>query len=82
MAAGLLAYGIHELHELGWIPPVIDPVWNTNHLLNEKEGIGSFLKALFGYNGNPSLVEVMAYGVYLVTVVTLLRRSTAKPVAQ
>lgn len=82
MAAGLLAYGIHELHELGWIPPIIDPVWNTNHLLNEKEGIGSFLKALFGYNGNPSLVEVMAYGVYLVTVMTLLRRSPAKPAAQ
>ena len=82
MAAGLLAYGIHELHELGWIPPVIDPVWNTNHLLNEKEGVGSFLKALFGYNGNPSLVEVTAYGVYLVTVMTLLRRSSSKPAAQ
>lgn len=80
MAAGLLAYGIHELHELGWIPPVVDPVWNTNHLLNEKEGVGSFLKALFGYNGNPSLVEVTAYGVYLVTVMTLLRRSPTKPV--
>jgi len=74
MAAGLLAYGIHELHELGWIPPVIDPVWNINHILNEKEGVGSFLKALFGYNGNPSLVEVSAYGVYLVTVIVLLRR--------
>ena len=82
MAAGLLAYGIHELHELGWIPSVIDPVWNTNHILNEKEGVGSFLKALFGYNGNPSLVEVTAYGAYLVTVMTLLRRSPAKPAAQ
>ena len=48
IAAGLLAYGIHELHELGWIPPVIEPVWNINHILNEKEGLGSFLKALFG----------------------------------
>ena len=82
MAAGLLAYGIHELHELGWVPPVIDPVWNTNPFLNEKQGVGSFLKALFGYNGNPSLVEVTAYGVYLVTAATLLRRSAAKPGAQ
>jgi high-affinity iron transporter len=79
MAAGMLAYGIHELEELGWIPQLVYPVWNINHLLNEKEGVGSFLKALFGYNGNPSLTEVIAYGGYLVLVVRALRRSTPPP---
>lgn len=68
MAAGLLAYGIHELEEVGWVPPVIDPVWNINSILNEKEGLGSFLKALFGYNGNPSLTEVLSYWTYLAAV--------------
>ncbi|MBI4353008.1 MAG: FTR1 family protein [Candidatus Omnitrophica bacterium] len=68
MAAGLLAYGIHELEEAGWIPSFIYPVWNTNSIVNEKEGVGSFLKALFGYNGNPSLTEVLAYGTYLTSV--------------
>lgn len=74
IAAGLLAYGVHELEELGWLPPLIAPVWNINHLLNEKEGLGAFLKALFGYNGNPSLLEVIAYVTYLVVVTVLLRR--------
>lgn len=69
MAAGLLAYGIHELEEAGWIPPVVYPLYNVNHILSEKEGIGSFLKALFGYNGNPSLVEVTAYWTYLTAVI-------------
>lgn len=73
IAAGLLAYGIHELQELGWIPVIRYPVWNINHILNEKEGIGSFLKALFGYNGNPSLLEVIAYVSYIITVVWVLR---------
>ncbi|OGW80291.1 MAG: hypothetical protein A3B72_08835 [Omnitrophica bacterium RIFCSPHIGHO2_02_FULL_45_28] len=73
IAAGLLAYGIHELEELGWIPQVLYPVWNINHILNEKQGVGSFLKALFGYNGNPSLVEVVAYWVYLVWVCAFLK---------
>jgi high-affinity iron transporter len=72
MAAGLLAYGIHELHEFGLIPEIYAPVWNLNPILNEKEGLGSFLKALFGYNGNPSLVEVIAYSSYLAGVVFLL----------
>jgi high-affinity iron transporter len=74
MAAGLLAYGIHELEELGWLPPIIEHVWNINHILNEKQGLGAFLKALFGYNGNPSLLEVSAYIVYLTIVSWLLRR--------
>lgn len=64
MAAGLLAYGIHELEEVGWVNPVVYPVWNINPILNEKTGIGSFLKALFGYNGNPSLTEVVLYWSY------------------
>lgn len=67
-AAGLLAYGIHEFHEAGVIPPVIEQVWNINPILDENSTLGSFLKALFGYNGNPSLVEVLAWASYLVLV--------------
>ncbi len=68
MAAGLLAYGIHELEEVGWIPQLIYPLYNINPILNEKEGLGSFLKALFGYNGNPSLTEVIAYWAFLLWI--------------
>ncbi len=64
-AAGLLAYGIHEFIEAGIIPPLVDPVWDINHILSEKSTLGLFLKAILGYNGNPSLVEVIAYPVYL-----------------
>ncbi|MBI4372760.1 MAG: FTR1 family iron permease [Candidatus Omnitrophica bacterium] len=74
ISAGLLAYGIHELEELGWISPIVYPVWNINHVLNEKQGIGAFLKALFGYNGNPSLVEVTLYWMYLSIVFLLLKK--------
>lgn len=74
IAAGLLAYGVHELEEIGWINPMIYPIWNINHILNEKQGIGSFLKALFGYNGNPSLTEVVVYWSYLIGVTLLLRK--------
>ena len=74
MAAGLLAYGIHEFHELGVIPEGIKEVWNMNHILNDKQGLGVFLKALFGYNGNPSLVEVIAYCLYLFGIFAFLSK--------
>jgi high-affinity iron transporter len=67
-AAGLLAYGIHEFIEAGIIPPLVDPVWDINHILSEKSTFGLFLKAIVGYNGNPSLVEVIAYPIYLALV--------------
>ena len=65
-AAGLLAHGIHEFHEAMIIPPVVEHVWDINHILPEKSTVGRFLTAITGYNGNPSLVEVVTYFVYLV----------------
>lgn len=74
VAAGLLAYGVHELNEAGYIPSVIEHVYNINPYFNEKEGLGLFAKAVFGYNGNPSLTEVIAYWLYLGLMFRGLRR--------
>lgn len=75
-AAGLVAHGVHEFNEVGWIPSLVEHVWDINHLLDEKSTAGLFLKALFGYNGNPSLSELIAYVAYLVLVLLGLRRSS------
>lgn len=72
-AAGLLAHGTHELQEAKLIPTIIENVYNINpasssHPLHEKGYIGSILVSLFGYNGNPSLIEVLSYLTYLIVV--------------
>ncbi len=67
-AAGLAAHGVHEFNEVGWIPPVIEHVWDVNPILDETSLLGQLLRTLFGYNGNPSLTEMIAYVTYLIVV--------------
>ena len=73
-AAGLVAHGVHELNEAGWIPAIIEHVWDITPLLNEKSTLGELLKALFGYNANPSLTEVLAYVGYYAAIFFGLHR--------
>jgi high-affinity iron transporter len=72
-AAGLVAHGVHEFNEVGWIPSVVEHVWDVNPILNENSTVGLMLKALFGYNGNPSLTEVLAYFAYFILILYSLR---------
>lgn len=67
-AAGLVAHGVHEFNEVGWIPGIIEHVWDMNHILSDKSTIGLLLTALFGYNGDPSLTEVLAYVGYFAAI--------------
>jgi high-affinity iron transporter len=67
-AAGLVAHGVHELQEAGVLPIIIEHVWDTNPILDENSTVGSILKALFGYNGNPSLLETVSYVVYYLVI--------------
>jgi len=81
-AAGLVAHGIHELNEAGIVPAVVEHVWDTNRVLDENSGGGQVLKALLGYNGNPSLTEVVAYiGYWIIVLLALRRRSTQAELA-
>lgn len=77
-AAGLMAHGIHELQEALVIPIVIEHVWNTNGILHEDGTIGSLFKGVFGYNGNPNLLEVLAYVAYLLGVGMVWKNLYAK----
>ena len=85
-AAGLTAHGVHEFQEAKILPTYVEHVWDINPEVNpdgtypalhENGYIGSILKGLLGYNGNPSLLEVISYIAYIVLVIILWRNIEA-----
>ncbi len=81
-AAGLAGHAIHEFNELGWIPSVVEHVYDVNALVPETSLVGQFLKALLGYNANPSLTEMIGYLGYFAAVFGLTRWLARKPVVK
>lgn len=77
-AAGLMAHGVHEFQEAGLLLTIKENVWDTNAILNENSSLGQLLKTLIGYNGNPSLLEVITYWGYWILVVLGLRQWTVR----
>lgn len=78
-AAGLVAHGVHEFNEAGIIPAVVEHIWDLNAVVNEDSIGGQLLETLFGYNGNPSLTEMLVYFAYLITVSVFWRRENTAP---
>lgn len=86
-SAGLVATGVHEFNEAGIIPEGIEHVWDINPpqnpdgsypALHENGLVGGSLKAILGYNGNPSLTEVLAYAGYWIIIGIFVYRSHKK----
>ena len=84
-AAGLVAHAAHEFAEAGILAAVEGPkVWSTKALLPDDSGLGSVLRALFGYQDEPTVIELMTYAGYFAVLWLVWRsglaaRVTPKP---
>jgi high-affinity iron transporter len=78
LAAGLVAKGVGEFSEAGWVAPGTAPLWNTRAYLSEGSIGGAALKSLFGYTSTPSLAQAVAYVAFLSGVVFWLRRQPVR----
>lgn len=79
IAAGLLAHGIVELQGAGVLPTFVRPLFDLSPILSENEGIGAILKAIFGYDADPSLLAVIGYVGFFVWMLALMRQPKAQP---
>ena len=87
VAAGMMAYGIHELESAGIIADT-GRIWNVNPpvlpngsypIFHDKGAIGAIAKGLFGWNGDPSYLEVGIWTLTFAGLMVTWRRITIAP---
>jgi high-affinity iron transporter len=70
VAAGLVAFAIHEFGEAGLIANA-GTAFDLTGILSDTSPLGSVLHGLFGYRSAPTVLELLGYLVYLVPVLVL-----------
>jgi high-affinity iron transporter len=82
VAAGLFAFSIHELQEAGLLAFLEGTAFDVSNTLPDDSGLGGFLRALIGYNADPTVLEVVAWlGYLLVTGFFFFRPAPVKAAA-
>src|SRR4051795_8427609 len=66
VAAGLLATAMHTAHEAGWINGLQGQALDLTWLVQPGTVSGSLLTGMLGLQPSPTVIEVLAYGLYAV----------------
>jgi len=78
-AAGVLSYGIHEFQELGWLPGESALAWDVSRWLTEDSFITTLLAGTIGFDTTTSWLQLLAWSAYLILVLGLYLKPSAKP---
>jgi high-affinity iron transporter len=81
IAAGLLSHAISEFIEVGIITVGTQTAFDISATLPHEEGIGLFLRALFGYTSQPEVTTLVVWATYIVVVLALFLRPVRRPPA-
>jgi len=83
IAAGLLSHAVHEFVEIGVIPIGTATTFDISAAFSDTDGLGAFLRAIFGYSASPEVATLVTHVTYLVVVLALylrpVRLATAGP---
>ncbi|MER8046732.1 iron uptake transporter permease EfeU [Streptomyces sp. NPDC094032] len=88
VAAGVLAYGIHDLQEADFLPGLHRLAFDISTTIPPDSWYGTLLKGVFNFQPDPTVLQVVVWALYVVPVMVLFllpertRRTAPAPVAR
>ncbi|GAA0674206.1 FTR1 family protein [Kitasatospora atroaurantiaca] len=77
VAAGVLAYGVHDLQEAGWLGGMHDLAFDISTTIPKDSWYGTLLKGVFNFQPDPTVLQVAVWAAYLVPTLALFLRGTS-----
>ncbi|MEI5100210.1 iron uptake transporter permease EfeU [Streptomyces sp. PmtG] len=71
VAAGVLAYGVHDLQEARFVGGLENKAFDISATIPPDSWYGTLLKGVFNFQPNPTVVQVVVWSLYLVPVLAL-----------
>lgn len=88
VAAGVLAYGVHDLQEADFLPGLNNKAFDISTTIPPDSWYGTLLKGTFNFQPDPTVLQVIVWALYLVPVLALFlapspaKRTKAEPAAE
>jgi len=76
VAAGVLAYAVHDLQEGGVLPGLYNTAFDATGVLPPSSWYGTLFKGIFNISAQPSWLELIVWVAYLVPVMYLFLRKS------
>ncbi|PZH00590.1 iron transporter [Streptomyces sp. NTH33] len=71
VAAGVLAYGVHDLQEANWVPGLGNLAFDISGAIPPDSWYGTLLKGVFNFQPDPTVLQVTVWLLYLVPTLAL-----------
>jgi high-affinity iron transporter len=79
VAAGVLAYGFHDLQEAGILPGLNNLAFDVSGTIAPDSWLGTFLKGIFNFSPATTWLELVAWVAYVVPTLTVFLRRVRTP---
>ncbi|MEV6049457.1 iron uptake transporter permease EfeU [Streptomyces sp. NPDC052107] len=71
VAAGVLAYGFHDLQEAGWLPGLTHLAFDISGTIPPDSWYGTLLKGVFNFQPDPTVLQITVWLLYLIPTLAI-----------